>query len=108
MNWPGRLVSPLDLQVYPERGTVVLAVRVQPRASRNEVAGVMDGALKIRLQAPALENRANQALCEFLAELLKRPKSAVRILAGERSRTKRVEISGVTLPEIEALTRTEV
>ena len=40
----------------------------------------MDGALKVRLQAPALEDRANEALCEFLAELLKRPKSAVRIL----------------------------
>src|SRR5258708_25541893 len=55
----------------------------------------MDGALKIRLQAPAVENRANQELCAFLAELLKRPKSAVRILSGERSRNKRVEIQGV-------------
>jgi uncharacterized protein (TIGR00251 family) len=101
-------VPPLDLKAYPERGTVVFAVRVQPRASRNEVAGVMDGALKIRLEAPAVEDRANQALCEFLAELLKRPKSAVRILSGARSRTKRVEISGVSAPEIEVLTRSEV
>jgi uncharacterized protein (TIGR00251 family) len=93
----------LDLKAYPERGAVTFAVRVQPRASKNEVAGLMDGALKIRLQAPAVEGRANHALCEFLGELLKRPKSAVRILAGERSRTKRVEILGVTAAEVEAL-----
>jgi uncharacterized protein len=93
----------LDLKAYPERAAVTFAVRVQPRASKNEVAGLMDGALKIRLQAPAVEGRANHALCEFLGELLKRPKSAVRILAGERSRTKRVEILGVTAAEVEAL-----
>jgi uncharacterized protein len=95
----------LDLKQYPERGTIVLAVRVQPRAKRDEVAGVTGGALKIRLQAPALEDRANDALCEFLAALLKRPKSAVRILAGERSRNKRVEILGVDAQAIEALLR---
>src|SRR5258708_39414921 len=82
---------------------VVLPFRVQPRSSKNEIVGVMDGALKIRLQAPAVENRANQELCAFLAELLKRPKSAVRILSGERSRNKRVEIQGVTAAQVEAL-----
>jgi uncharacterized protein YggU (UPF0235/DUF167 family) len=50
-----------------------------------------------------VEDRANEALCEFLAELLKRPKSAVRILAGERSRVKRVEVAGVTAAEVESL-----
>jgi uncharacterized protein (TIGR00251 family) len=96
-----------EVQAHPERGTVVFAVRVQPRASKNELAGVMDGALKIRLQAPAVEDRANDALCVFLAELLKRPKSAVRILSGERSRSKRVEIAGVTAAEVEALLKHE-
>jgi uncharacterized protein len=100
-------MPPFEVKVHPERGSVVFAVRVQPRASNNEVAGLMDGALKIRLQAPAVEDRANQALREFLAELLKRPKSAVRILAGERSRTKRVEILGVTAAEVEALIKFE-
>lgn len=93
----------LNSKIHSERGTVSFAVRVQPRASRNEIAGVMEGALKIRLQAPAVENRANEALCEFLAQLLKRPKSAVRILAGARGRTKQVEIFGVTAAEVEAL-----
>lgn len=81
-------------------GTVSFVVRVQPRASKEEVAGVMGGALKIRLEAPAVENRANEALIEFLAQLLKTPKSAVRILSGDRSRTKRVEIRGVTKQQV--------
>jgi uncharacterized protein (TIGR00251 family) len=95
----------MSLEIYtdPERGTVSLGVRVQPRSSRTEIAGVFDGTLKIRLQAPALEDRANEALREFLGGLLKRPKSAVRILCGERNRNKRVEIFGVTSGEITAL-----
>jgi len=56
--------------------------------------------LKVRLRAPAVEDRANEALVEFLAQLLKTPKSAVRILSGERSRTKRIEIRGVTRQQI--------
>jgi uncharacterized protein (TIGR00251 family) len=91
--------SPL-LALVSRDGGVVLQVRVQPRASRDEIAGVMDGALKVRLQAPALEDRANQALCEYLAHLLKTPKSAVRILSGDRNRIKRVEIRGVTEQQI--------
>ena len=82
---------------------MILAVRVQPRASKDEIAGVMDGALKVRLRAPALEDRANEALCEFLAELLKTPKAAVRILSGHRSRSKRVEVRGVTRQQVLAL-----
>ncbi|HJZ64682.1 MAG TPA: DUF167 domain-containing protein [Candidatus Acidoferrum sp.] len=84
-------------------GAIIFSVRVQPRASRDEISGVVEGALKIRLTAPAVENRANEALCEFLATLLKRPKSAVRILGGERGRTKLVAVDGVTRQEIETL-----
>jgi uncharacterized protein (TIGR00251 family) len=83
--------------------TVIFPVRIQPRASKTEIAGEMAGALKIRLQAPALEGRANEALIEFLADLLKTSKGAVRILSGERSRMKRVEIRGVTKQQIERL-----
>jgi uncharacterized protein (TIGR00251 family) len=91
------------LQLQTQDGAVILAVRVQPRASKTEIAGVLDGSLKVRLQAPALEDRANEALCEFLAHLLKTPKSAVRILSGHRSRSKRVEIRGVTEQQVLAL-----
>jgi uncharacterized protein len=100
-------VGLLDVAVDQVRGTVSFAVRVQPRASRDEIAGVMEGALKIRLCAPAVENRANEALIEFLAAVLKTSKSAVRIRSGEQSRTKRVEIFGVTRQQIEGLLQTE-
>jgi uncharacterized protein len=91
----------LDLKT--QNGAVVLLVRVQPRASKDEIAGVMGGALKVRLRAPAIEDRANEALCEYLAELLKTPKAAVRILSGHHSRSKRVEVRGVTEQQILAL-----
>lgn len=97
------LPSGLEISEASSPPSVTFAVRVQPRASRDEISGIVDGALKVRLTAPAFENRANQALCEFLASLLKRPKSAVRIIGGERSRTKRVAIDGVTRQQIEAL-----
>ena len=96
-------MSFLDISEDAARGTVTFTVRVQPRASKDEIAGVMDGSLKIRLRAPALENRANEALMEFLADLLRIPKAAVRIQSGEHSRMKRVEIRGVTRHQVLAL-----
>jgi uncharacterized protein len=100
-------VSLLEIAVDQARGTVSFPVRVQPRASRDEIAGVIDGAMKIRLCAPAVENRANEALVEFLAAVLKTSKSAVRIRSGEQSRLKRVEVFGVTRQQIEALLQVE-
>jgi uncharacterized protein len=97
----------VDVSEDPARGTVTFSVRVQPRASKEEIAGVHDGALKIRLCAPAVENRANEALIAFLAAILKTPKSAVRILSGEHSRTKRVEVFAVTRQQILNLLREE-
>jgi hypothetical protein len=91
------------LEVQERDGAAVFPVRVQPRASKDEIAGEMGGALKVRLRAPAVEDRANEALVQFLAQLLKMPKSAVRILSGDRSRTKRIEIRGVTPQQIHAL-----
>jgi uncharacterized protein len=88
------------LEITSSADGVQFLVRVQPRASRDEISGVMNGAMKMRLQAPALEDRANEALVEFLAGLLKTPKAAVRILSGERSRNKRIEIRGVTQQQV--------
>ena len=100
-------MSYLEVTENSSRSGVLLAVRVQPRASRDEVAGAIEGALKIRLCAPAVDNRANEALTEFLAAILKVPKSSVRILSGERGRTKRVEITGVTRQQVVNLLQTE-
>ena len=91
------------LEIQEREGVVTFLLRVQPRASKDEIAGEMGGALKVRLQAPPVDDRANEALVEFLAQLLKTPRTAVRILSGERSRTKRIEIRGVTRQQIFAL-----
>jgi uncharacterized protein len=91
------------LEIQERYDAVIFPVRVQPRASKDEIAGEMSGALKVRLWAPAVEDRANEALVEFLAQLLKTPRSAVRILSGDRRRTKRIEIRGVTGQQIRAL-----
>lgn|SRR5689334_6769427 len=91
------------LDVRDSAGGVTFTVRVQPRANKDEIAGEFAGGMKVRLQAPAVENYANEALVEFLARLLKTPKSAVRILGGDRSRTKRLEVWGVTKHQVLAL-----
>jgi uncharacterized protein len=100
-------MSFLEVAEDVARGTVTFAVRVQPRASREEIAGVHDGALKIRLCAPSVENRANEALVEFLAGVLKTSKSAVRIQSGEHGRNKRVEVFGVTRQQVLNLVQIE-
>jgi uncharacterized protein (TIGR00251 family) len=84
-------------------GVVTFAVRVQPRASRDEISGEYQDALKIRLTAPPVDDLANEALRKLLATRLKVPLAAVRIASGERSRTKRVEIQGVTPAMIRGL-----
>ena len=91
------------MEVTERDGNVTFAVRVVPRASRDAIEGEYGGALKIRLTAPPVEDRANEALCRVLAERLNVPIRAVRIVAGEKSRTKRVAIAGVTLAQIAKL-----
>ena len=98
----------LEISEDRNRGTVTISVRVQPRASKDQIAGTIEGALKVRLTAPAVENRANEALIEFLSTLLKTPKSAVRIQSGARGRNKRVEVRGVTGQQILDLLREQV
>ena len=81
-------------------GGVVLAVRVVPRASRDQIQGFMGDALKVRLRAPPVEGKANAALLEFLAEKLDIPPRALGLLAGQAGRHKRVHVSGVTEDEV--------
>jgi uncharacterized protein (TIGR00251 family) len=91
------------VQITQKDGAVSFAVRVQPRTSRDEIAGEYQDGPKIRLTAPPLDGRANEALRRLLAARLKVPRAAVRIVAGEHSRTKRVEVRGVTAAMIRAL-----
>src|SRR2546429_9551605 len=84
------------LEVQEREGTVIFSVRVQPRASKDEIAGEMGGALKVGLGAPAVGERGKEGLGEFWRRFWKKPRSAVRILRGERSGTKAIEINGFT------------
>ncbi|HEU5184961.1 MAG TPA: DUF167 domain-containing protein [Gemmatimonadaceae bacterium] len=79
-------------------------VRVQPRASRNEVTGEREGALRVRLTAPPVEGAANDALIELLAKALHVAKRDVRIISGVTARTKVVEIDGVTAEHVLSMT----
>lgn len=91
------------MDVRESAGGVSFLVRVQPRASRDEIAGEWQGALRIRLAAPPVDDRANEALRRFLAARLNVSIAAVRIAAGERSRTKRIEIKGANVVQVRAL-----
>ncbi|MDR1010607.1 MAG: DUF167 domain-containing protein [Opitutaceae bacterium] len=79
-----------------------LAIRAVPNAPRNAVAGWLGDALKVKVRAPALEGRANEALCEFLAGALGLPRRAVSIAHGDKSRQKVIQIDGLSLDETRA------
>lgn len=83
-------------------GAVRIAVQVQPGAKKTEVVGVHDDALKLKLQAPPIEGRANEALVKFLSSELSVPKSAVAITHGHTSKRKLVEVAskGLTPEEV--------
>lgn len=86
---------------------VTLAVRAQPGAKKTAISGVYgEGAtaqLKIAVQAPPIEGRANQALIAFLAELFSIPKSGIELIAGELSRSKVFLLRGVSQVRAEAV-----
>lgn len=71
---------------------LILDLRIQPRAARDEIVGYHGGRLKIRLTAPPVDGKANQHLIEFLADVFAVPKRDVVLLSGETSREKRVRI----------------
>jgi uncharacterized protein (TIGR00251 family) len=73
---------------------LTLRLHVQPGARRSEIAGVHGAALKVRIAAPATDNKANAALIEFLSETLDVPRSAVSIRLGVTGRRKTVEVIG--------------
>ncbi len=82
---------------FEDRGDhLILNVRAVPRASRDEIAGPMGDALKVRIQAPPVDGKANAYLIKFLSKHWKIPKSAVEILSGETGRNKRLRISAPT------------
>jgi uncharacterized protein len=84
-------------------GTLVLRVHAQPGARRTELAGLHGEALKVRVAAPPVEGRANEALRDFLAERCGVPRAAVTLLQGETGRAKRFAVRGCRLTPEELL-----
>ena len=79
-----------------------LAIKAIPNAPRSEVIGWLGEALKVKVHAPPVEGRANEALCAFLADTLALPRRAVTVLRGDTSRQKLVRIDGLTLEAVRA------
>jgi uncharacterized protein (TIGR00251 family) len=79
-----------------------LAIKAVPNAPRSEITGWLGEALKIKIHAPALDGRANDALCEFLADELGLARRAVTLVQGDKSRQKVVRIAGLTPAEVKA------
>jgi uncharacterized protein (TIGR00251 family) len=86
-----------------DRG-LTFAVRIVPRASRSEIAGEYNGALRIRIAAPPVEGAANRELVRVLAKLFKLPQNSVAILSGAGSKNKTVHIAGADSATLEHLT----
>lgn len=78
---------------------MLLALKVQPRASRNELAGVLGTELRLRVTAPPVDSAANEAVLEFIARLLGLPRRAVTLVRGQTSRHKLVRLEGIALDE---------
>jgi uncharacterized protein (TIGR00251 family) len=75
--------------------TALLRLKITPNALANAVLGETDGVIRLKLQAPAVEGKANATLLAFLAEALRVPKAAVSLKGGQRSRLKQVEVQGL-------------
>lgn len=96
-------MKPTDWVRVNEGGLVVVSLRVQPRASRTELAGILDGQeLRVRVAAPPVDAAANEALIRFLADELDLPRSAVWLVRGATSRRKQVAIQGRSPEEVRA------
>lgn len=79
---------------------VLLDIHVQPKAAHNQVAGLHDNVLKIRITAPPVEGKANAAVITFIAKLVGVPKTAISIASGKQGRRKRLLIRGITLARL--------
>lgn len=88
-------------------GRITLTLHIQPGAKKTETAGLHGDALKIRLAAPPVDGKANEALIKFIAEALKLPKSAVNLKSGQTSRRKVLEVQGATTEAVARFIQSE-
>lgn len=99
--------GPAPWKVREEKGQVTFDVLVVPRASRCAVVGVHDGRLKVALDAPPVDGKANDALVAFIAKILGRPKRDVTIVRGDRGRQKTLAVRSVDVARVAELAVTK-
>lgn len=81
---------------------IILTIHASPRAARNQIQGLHGDALKVRLQAPPVDGKANETLVEYLAEVLDVPRRQVTLLSGETNRHKRLAVRGISAQAVKA------
>jgi len=89
-------MNPADLDIRETAGGLCIRLHVQPRAKHSEIAGIHNGALKLKLTAPPVDDAANRAVIEHFASLLGIPKSSIQITSGLKSREKILQIKGIS------------
>ena len=90
------------LTIFERNGKPCFRVRVQPRNRQESIVGCWNQALKVRLTAPPIEDRANRQLVELLADSLAVPRASIKILSGHRSRLKTVQILSLSRKDLES------
>lgn len=90
-----RKESPKDLPAPVAK----VRLRVVPNAKRSEIAGLLGESIKVKVGAPAIDGKANEALFEFLSEVLQVPVCSLGFAAGDKSRDKTIQVDGLTYEE---------
>lgn len=90
------------LAIRERPGGIVFSVRVTPKASRDELVGVNDGELWLRVTAPPIAGKANDACVRLLTEALGVPRGSLALMGGQKSRNKLIQVSGVTAEQLRA------
>lgn len=91
------------IQFIEKDGALIFTVKVVPRASKSEIVGELNGALKVRIASPPVDGAANAELVKTLAKFCDVPKSTVEIIKGETSKTKQIKISDVNQADFNRL-----
>ncbi len=83
-------------------GGVQISLHVLPNAPKSQIIGEHNGALKIKIKAPPVDGKANEAIVEFFSRLLKVSKSSIEILKGDKSKAKKILIHGLTVEVVQS------
>ena len=89
------------MEIGEKDGSVIISIRVVPRASRSEIIGIHDGALKIRIASPPVDGAANTELIRLISKTFGVSKSDIFILSGETSKNKRIKIANLSKSSFE-------